>query len=28
VVNHVAGTWLQDWHLPRHQRWIYRAPVR
>ena len=24
----VAGTWLQDWHLPRHQGWTYRAPVR
>ena len=24
----VAGTWLQDWHLPRPQGWIYRAPVR
>jgi hypothetical protein len=23
----VAGTWLQDWHLPRHQGWTYRAPV-
>ena len=24
----VAETWLQDWHLPRPQMWIYRAPVR
>ena len=24
----VEGTWLQDWHLPRHQGWTYRAPVR
>jgi hypothetical protein len=24
----VAGTWLQDWQLPRHQGWTYRAPVR
>ena len=24
----VSGTWLQDWHLPRHQGWTYRAPVR
>jgi hypothetical protein len=24
----VAGTWLQDWRLPRHQGWIYRAPIR
>jgi hypothetical protein len=24
----VAGTWFQDWLLPRHQGWTYRAPVR
>jgi hypothetical protein len=24
----VARTWLQDWHLPRHQGWTYRVPVR
>jgi hypothetical protein len=24
----VAGTWLQDWHLLRHQGWTYQAPVR
>jgi hypothetical protein len=24
----VAGTWLHDWHLPRHQGWTYRASVR
>jgi hypothetical protein len=24
----VAGTWLQFWRLPRHQGWIYRAPVK
>jgi hypothetical protein len=24
----VAGTWLQDWHLPRLQGWTYRASVR
>ena len=24
----VAVTWLQDWHLPRHQWCTYRAPVR
>ena len=24
----VAGVWLQDWHLPRHQGLTYRAPVR
>jgi len=24
----MAGAWLQDWHLPRHKRWIYRAPVK
>jgi hypothetical protein len=24
----VAGTWLQDCHLPRHRGWTYRAPVR
>ena len=24
----VAGTWLQDWHLPRHQGWTYRASLR
>jgi hypothetical protein len=24
----VAGTWLQDWHVPRHQGWTYWAPVR
>ena len=23
----VAGTWLQDWHLPHHQGCTYRAPV-
>jgi hypothetical protein len=28
VATCVAGTWLQDWHLPHHQRWTYRAPVR
>jgi hypothetical protein len=24
----VVGTWLQDWHLLRHQGWTYRALVR
>ena len=24
----LAGTWLQDRHLPRHQGWTYRAPVK
>ena len=28
VATCVAGTWLQDWHLLRHQGWTYRAPVR
>jgi hypothetical protein len=28
VATRVAGTWLQDWHLPRHQGCTYRAPVR
>ena len=28
VATCVAGTSLQDWHLPRHQGWTYQAPVR
>ena len=24
----VVGTWLQDWHLPRHEGWTYWAFVR
>jgi hypothetical protein len=24
----VAGTWLQGWHLPRHQEWTYGKLVR
>ena len=24
----MAGAWLHDWHLPRHQGWTYRATVR
>jgi len=28
VATCVAGTWLQDWHLPCHQGWTYWAPVR
>ena len=27
VATRVAGNWLQDWHLPRHQGCTYRAPV-
>ena len=27
VATRVAGTWLEDWHLPRHQVCTYRAPV-
>ena len=27
VATLVAGTWLQDWHLTRHQGCTYRAPV-
>jgi hypothetical protein len=27
-VTCVAGTWLQDWHLLRHQGWTYRVPVK
>ena len=28
VATCVAGTWLQDWHLPHHQGWTHWAPVR
>jgi hypothetical protein len=28
VATCVAGTVLQDWRLPRHQGWIYGAPVK
>ena len=28
VATRIAGTWLQDWHLPRHQGRTYWAPVR
>ena len=28
VATCVAGIWLQDWHLPRHQGWTYRVPVK
>ena len=27
LATYVAGTWLQDWQLPRHRGWTYRAPV-
>jgi hypothetical protein len=26
--RHLTGILLQNWRPPRHQRWIYRAPVR